>query len=117
MGKHEAWERVEKSVVRQVRLANERRPGKFKIAQTQPFISVVSSHGHTAVIDLDSRQRVISVTIPPISQCAGRNGQFAVSGDQTIVKKEFVGAPEPPASPMSPEEFCAVVLAPFFEAA
>jgi hypothetical protein len=114
MNNRETWGRIVKSITSQVDLANEKKPGECKITQTQPFVSFVSKHGGTGVFDLDIDQRMIGVVFPPLGLGIGRRGKFAITREQMIEKKEFVGTPEAPARPMSPEEFSEIMLAPFF---
>jgi len=109
-------ERIVKSIISQVDLANQKKPGRCKITQTQPFVSLLGKHGQTGVFEFDARQRLITITfLPLVDRGNGRNGKFAITPDQMIEKKVFVGTPEPPARPMSPEEFSEIMLAPFFD--
>jgi hypothetical protein len=113
---NEIWERIVKSIIGQVNLANEKKPGRCTITQTQPFVSLVGKHGQTGVFEFDARQRLITITFPPfVDQGNGRSGEFKISREQTIEEKKFDGTPEPPARPMSPEEFSEIILAPFFD--
>jgi hypothetical protein len=113
---NEIWGRIVKSIISQVTLANEKKPGICKITQTQPFVSLVGKHGQTGVFEFDARQHLITITFPPlVDRGNGRSGEFAITREQMIEKKKFVGSPEPPARPMSPEEFSEVMLAPFFD--
>ena len=110
------WERIVKSIISQVDVANQNKPGTCKITQTQPFVSLLGKHGQTGVFEFDARQRLITITFPPlVDRGNGRNGKFAITPDQMIEKKVFVGTPEPLARPMSPEEFSEIMLAPFFD--
>lgn len=113
---NEIWGRIIKSIIGQVDLANEKKPGRCKIMQTQPFVSLMSRHGDTGVFDFDTDQRAIGVTFSVLGDRGnGRRGKFKITPEQMIEKKEFVGAPEPPVRPMSPEEFSEIMLAPFFD--
>lgn len=113
---NEIWGRIVKSIISQVNLANEKKPGRCTITQTQPFVSLVGKHGETAVFEFDARQRLITITFPAlVNQGNGRSGVFRITREQMIEKKEFNGTPELPARSMSPEEFSEIMLAPFFD--
>jgi hypothetical protein len=118
MNNLETWGRIVKTIIGQVDLANEKKPGRCKITQTQPFVSLVSRHGGTGVFDFDADQRTIGVTFSAlVDRGNGRRGKFAITPEQMIEKKEFefFGTPKPPARPMSPEEFSEIILAPFLD--
>ena len=109
-------ERIVKSIISQVDLANQKKPGRCKITQTQPFVSLLGKHGQTAVFEFDARQRLITFACPPlVDRGNGRDGKFAITPDQMIEKKVFAGTAEPPAQPISPEKFSEIMLASFFD--
>jgi hypothetical protein len=68
----------------------------------------------TAAIQADQKTGSIHVMCPPAGQGIGRHGNFEIKGGHISVVGNFVGYPQPPATPMKPEEFSRHILEPFF---
>ena len=65
----------------------------------------------TAVVEID-REGVISVTCPPAGPGIGRRGTFKEAQGRIVSLGNFVGEPQPPGEPMTPEGFSRFVLEP-----
>lgn len=110
----DVWVRVCKLADSRIHQRDPEHPHRYIVTQSDCLLQIVEG-SHAGVYAFDPKDGTIAITFPPVGMGIGRRGKFAIMPDGTIHTNGFVGKPEPPKTPMSPEEFIEATLEPYFK--
>lgn len=111
----DTWDRVCEQITNDVLEFNLDRGPQFMVSKiSSTVIQVIPKQPptDTAVFEIDPRTGVLQVTCPISHEGVPRRGQFKVTQDAVASLGSFVGQPQPPEGPMTPEQFSGAILKP-----
>jgi hypothetical protein len=111
------WEAVKQVVEHDVLEYNNARGRQYTIrTESSVLFQVFPSQPplDSAVFQIDRQTGVIQVDCPIDHPGTPRRGHLKIMGESIVPLSEFVGTPQPTATPMTPEKFSEFILKPLF---